>query len=42
MTSESPDWDPQGLHLAEQEASMLDLREHVNDVSSDIIARVFW
>jgi hypothetical protein len=42
MTSESPDWDPQGLDSAEREASMLDLRGHVNYVSSDIIARVFW
>ena len=39
MTSESPDWDPQGSDLAEQEASMSDLRGHVNDVGSDIIAR---
>ena len=39
MTGESPDWDPQDLDLAQQEAAMSDLRGHVYDVNSDVIAR---
>jgi hypothetical protein len=39
MTGESPDWDPQDLDLAQQEASMSDLRGHVHDVNGDIVAR---
>jgi hypothetical protein len=39
MTGESPDWEPHDPDLAQQEAAMSDLRGHVHDVSSDVIAR---
>ena len=39
MTGESPDWEPHTPYLAQQEAAMLDLRGHVHDVNSDVIAR---
>ena len=39
MTGESLDWEPHDPDLAQQKSADLDLRGHVHDVSSDVIAR---
>ena len=40
MTGESLDWEPHDPDLAQKEAAVSDLRGHVHDVSSEVIARV--
>jgi hypothetical protein len=39
MTGESPEWDPHTLDWSQQEASMTDLRGHIQDFDDDVIAR---
>ena len=39
MTGESPEWDPHTLDWSQQEASMTDLRGHIQGFDDDVIAR---
>jgi hypothetical protein len=39
MTGESPEWDPHTLVWSQQEASMTDLRGHIQGFDDDFIAR---
>ena len=39
MTGEAPDWDPHNSDWSQQEASMTDLRGHIQGFDYDVVAR---